>query len=62
MAVKFLTSAQVGTLYNKGEIAAFDDETEAKLIEAKVAEAVKAKVAEAVKAKGGDKAPAAPAA
>lgn len=54
MAVKFLTSAQVGTLYNEGEIAAFDDETEAKLIEAKVAEAVKAK--------GGDKAPAAPAA
>ena len=55
MAVKFLTATQVGTLYNEGEIASFDEKTEEELI--------KAKVAEAVKGKGGaDKAPAAPAA
>lgn len=41
MAVKFLVSTQVGTLYNKGDIAGFDEKTEAELIKAKVAEAVK---------------------
>lgn len=45
MAVKFLTQTQVGTLYNEGEIAAFDAETEAELVEAKVAEPVKIKSA-----------------
>lgn len=38
MAVKFLKSTQVGTLYNESEVAGFDEETEAKLIEAEVAE------------------------
>jgi len=41
MAVKFLKPTQVGTLYNEGEVAGFDEETEVKLIEAEVAEAVK---------------------
>jgi hypothetical protein len=41
MAVKFLTSCQQGALYNKGEIAGFDDATEKRLIEQKFAEAVK---------------------
>lgn len=41
MAVKFNQTAQVGTLYNKGDVAAFDEETEKQLIEAKVAVAVK---------------------
>lgn len=41
MAVKFLTTAQVGTLYNEGEVAGFDKETEEKLIKAKVAERAK---------------------
>lgn len=41
MTVKFTQSAQVGTLFNEGEIATFDEETEAKLIEDKVAVAHK---------------------
>lgn len=41
MAVKFLKTTQVGTLYNEGEIAGFDEKSEAELIEAGVAEAVK---------------------
>ncbi len=45
MAVKFLKPAQVGTLYNKGEIAGFDAEIERQLIEAKVAIEVKSKAA-----------------
>lgn len=54
MAVKFLTQTQVGTLYNEGEIASFDEKTEEEL--------VKAKVAEPVKGKAGGKAEPAPAA
>jgi hypothetical protein len=42
MTVKFLETTQVGSLYNEGEIATFDDATEEKLIDAKVAEKVKA--------------------
>ncbi|MEK9211517.1 hypothetical protein [Sphingomonas sp. 2378] len=42
MAVKFLETTQVGTLYNKGEIASFDEKTEKELVEAKTAVAVKA--------------------
>jgi hypothetical protein len=41
MAVKFLVQAQVGTLYNKGDIAGFDEKTEQQLVEAKVAVAYK---------------------
>lgn len=41
MAVKFLRQCQLGTLYNKGEVAGFDKETEARLVEQKFAEAVK---------------------
>ncbi|MCZ4340178.1 hypothetical protein O4H52_01070 [Sphingomonadaceae bacterium G21617-S1] len=37
MTVKFIEPAQVGTTYNVDEIATFDEETEAKLIEGKVA-------------------------
>lgn len=43
MAVKFLKPAQVGTLYNEGEIAAFTDEQEAELVKAGVAELFDAK-------------------
>ena len=42
MAVKFLETTQVGTLYNKGEIASFDAQTEKELVAAKAAEAIKA--------------------
>lgn len=52
MAVKFLTPTQVGTLYNEGEIASFDDKTEDELIKAKVAEAVKARAADKAPANG----------
>lgn len=38
MAVKFIVSTQVGTLYNPGDIAGFDKKTEAELVKAKVAE------------------------
>lgn len=41
MAVKFLKPCQQGTLYNEGEIAGFDKETEERLIEQKFAEPVK---------------------
>lgn len=50
MAVKFLAPAQIGTLYNKGEIAAFTPEQEKQLIEAKVAVAYDAKKSAADKA------------
>ncbi len=49
MAVKFMTQTQVGTLYNKGDVAGFDAATEKELIEAKVAVPVKAKDAEPAK-------------
>lgn len=42
MGVKFLKPCQQGTLYNKGEIAGFDRETEARLIKQGYAEAHKA--------------------
>lgn len=42
MAVKILKPTQVGTLYNEGEVAGFDEETEARLIEQGFAEAVTA--------------------
>ncbi|MEG8040495.1 hypothetical protein QP166_14510 [Sphingomonas sp. LR60] len=42
MAVKFLEACQQGSLYNKGEIAGFDKETEKRLIEQKFAEPYKA--------------------
>lgn len=45
MAVKFLQSANVGTLYNEGEVAGFDAKTEAALIKDKIAEPVKTKPA-----------------
>lgn len=41
MAVKFLKPCQQGTLYNEGEIAGFDKETEARLVKQSFAEAVK---------------------
>ncbi|WP_156361013.1 hypothetical protein [Sphingomonas sp. Leaf257] len=41
MAVKFLKSTQVGTIYNTDEVAAFDAQTEKELIEAKSAEEYK---------------------
>lgn len=41
MAVKFLKPCQQGTLYNEGETAAFDDETEKRLVDQGFAEAVK---------------------
>lgn len=41
MAVKFLKPCQQGTLYNAGEIAGFDKETEKRLIDQKFAEAHK---------------------
>jgi len=50
MAVEFLQSTQVGTLYNKGDIAGFNEETEKQLIGAKVAKAVNS-------AKAGEKKP-----
>jgi hypothetical protein len=46
MAVKFLRQCQQGTLYNKGEVASFDAETEKRLVDQKFAETVKAKPAE----------------
>lgn len=42
MGVKFLKPCQQGTLYNKGEVAVFDKETEARLIKQGYAEAHKA--------------------
>lgn len=45
MAVKFLKPCQQGTLYNEGEIAAFDKDTEKRLVDQKFAEAVKAEPA-----------------
>lgn len=50
MAVKFLKSTQVGTLYNEGEIAGFDADIEKKLVDSKVAEKVAEKKHEAPKA------------
>lgn len=41
MAVKFLKPTQQGTLYEEGEIAAFDKEIEDRLIKQKFAVAVK---------------------
>lgn len=43
MAVKFLKEANVGTLYGAGEVAGFDEKTEAHLIEQEIAKAVKPK-------------------
>lgn len=40
-AVKFLMPFTVGALYNEGEIAGFEDEVAADLIERKIAEPVK---------------------
>lgn len=58
MAVKFLETTQVGTIYNQNEVAVFDKETEAELIKAEVAEAVEASEAvEAPKGKSGSAAP-----
>jgi hypothetical protein len=51
MAVKFLQPAQVGTIYNVGEIASFSAEIEKDLIDREIAEAVKAK-GKATKAEG----------
>lgn len=42
MAVKFLKPCQQGTLYNEGETASFDADTEKRLVAQKFAEAVKA--------------------
>ncbi len=42
MAVKFVKPCQQGSLYNPGEIAGFDKETEARLVKQGFAEAVKA--------------------
>lgn len=42
MGVKFLKQCQQGTLYNKGEIAGFDKDTEERLIKQGYAEAHKA--------------------
>jgi hypothetical protein len=52
MAVKFLKSCQQGSLYNEGEIAAFDEATEKTLVEQKFAETYK-KPAAQVQAKTG---------
>lgn len=41
MAVKFTKSTPVGTLYEEGEIAAFDAETEKRLIDQEFAVKVK---------------------
>lgn len=43
MAVKFLQQHTIGSLYNEGEIASFDRETERDLIKREIAEAHKAK-------------------
>lgn len=51
MAVKFLMPHTVGALYNTEEVAGFDKETEADLVERKIAEPFKApKQSEAPKA------------
>ena len=42
-AVKFLMPHTVGSLYNEGEIAGFEDDVADDLIERKIAEAVKSK-------------------
>ena len=41
MAVKFLKPCQQGTLYNAGETAGFDAETEKRLVDQNFAEVVK---------------------
>jgi hypothetical protein len=46
MAVKFVKPCQQGALYNEGEIAAFDKETEERLVKQEFAEPVKAEKAE----------------
>ena len=38
MAVKFLHQHTIGSLYNEGEVAGFDRETEADLIKREIAE------------------------
>lgn len=43
MAVKFTRPCQLGTLYNKDEVAGFDEATEKRLVEQKFAEPHKAK-------------------
>lgn len=53
MAVKFMRSTNVGTLYNKGEIAGFSPEIEAALVKQGDAEKVPGKNE---KQGGGDKA------
>ena len=42
MPVKFVRPCKLGTLYNKGEIAGFDEATEKRLVEQKYAEPYKA--------------------
>lgn len=49
MAVKFLKPTNVGTLYNKGEVAGFSAEIEAALVEQGDAEKVGAKAGKADK-------------
>lgn len=46
MAIRFLQTAQVGTLYNEGEVAGFDRKTEEDLVKRKIAERHTAKVEE----------------
>jgi hypothetical protein len=46
MAVKFVRPCQQGALYNEGEIAGFDKETEARLVKQGFAEVHKAEKAE----------------
>ena len=43
MAVRFLTAHTLGSLYNQGEVAGFDDDTEADLIKRGIAELAKGK-------------------
>ena len=42
-AVKFLMPHTIGTLYNEGEVAGFEDDVAADLIERKIAEKAPAK-------------------
>lgn len=48
-AIKFLAAATVGTLYNEGEVAGFEDHVADDLIEQGVAEEVKAEKPKAEK-------------
>lgn len=55
MTVKFIAAHALGALYNIGDVAGFDAETEADLVERKIAEPLKAKAG-----KGEKPAPSAP--